>query len=186
VIIVAHENAEEEILEEDKEHQWISERNIALPEVTFEEEMTISIGGKTVNLVHLGPGHSNSLIAVQFLEDKTVSIVDAANIGQVAYKTLGRPVKGYITQLKKARELEFDVVVPGHANIGTRADLDIYIDYLTTLVAQVEAAIAQGMSLEETQQSIDMERFNTLKRWDEWYLLNVQGVYEQLKEGEAG
>ena len=133
-------------------------------------------------LVYLGPGHSDSLIAVQFVEDKTAFVVDAANIKQVGYRVLGRPIKKYISQLKKAQELEFDVIVPGHANVGGREDLQIYINYLTVLVAQVEDAIAAGKSLEQTQKSIKMDKFKTLKRWDDWYLLNVQGVYEQLKE----
>jgi hypothetical protein len=31
-----------------------------------------------------------------------------------------------------------------------------------------------------------MDEFKTLKRWDEWYLLNVQGVYEQLSADKEG
>lgn len=180
-VIVAHENAEREILQEEKESQWMSKRNIALPEVSFSDKFTIKIGGKTVNLVYLGPGHTESLVAVQFVEDKTVLVVDAANIGQVGYRVLGRPVKKYIEQLHKAKELDFDVIIPGHADIGRREDLDIYIDYLTELVTQTEQALAAGKTLEETQQGMKMDRFKTLKRWDEWFLLNVQGVYEQLK-----
>ncbi len=185
-IVIAHENAEKDLMAQEEESQWVTKRNIVMPEIVFSDEFTIKIGGKTVNLVYLGPGHSASLIAVQFVEDKTALVVDAANIKQVGYRTLGGPIKKYVNQLNKAKELEFDVIIPGHGNIGGREDLDIYIDYLTTLVAQVEEAIAAGKSLEKTQKDIQMDRFKTLKRWDEWFLLNVQGVYEQLKEaGES-
>ncbi len=180
-IVIAHENAEKDLMAQEEESQWVTKRNIVMPDIVFSDEFTIKLGGKTVNLVYLGPGHSSSLVAVQFAEDKTALVVDAANIKQVAYRTLGGDVKKYIDQLNKAKELEFDVIIPGHANIGTREDLDIYIDYLTTLIAQVEEAIAAGKSLEETQQGMQMDRFKTLKRWDEWFLLNVQGVYEQLE-----
>lgn len=181
-IIIAHENAESDLMANDAETQWVSKRNIAMPDITFSDKFTIRIGGKNVDLVYLGPGHSESLVAVHYVEDKVAHVVDAANIKQVGYRTLGKPVKQYIRQLKKARELDFDVIIPGHANIGGPEDLDIYIDYLTALVAQVEDAIAAGKSLEQTQKTIKMDKFKTLKRWDDWYLLNVQGVYEQLKE----
>ena len=180
-IVIAHENAEKDLMAQEEESQWVTKRNIVMPDIVFSDEFTIKIGGKNVNLVYLGPGHSSSLIAVHFAEDKTALVVDAANIKQVAYRTLGGDVMKYIDQLNKAKELDFDVIIPGHANIGGREDLDVYIDYLTTLIAQVEEAVAAGKSLEETQQGMQMDRFKTLKRWDEWFLLNVQGVYEQLK-----
>jgi glyoxylase-like metal-dependent hydrolase (beta-lactamase superfamily II) len=185
-VIVAHENATAEILEEEHESQWMTKRNIALPEVTFSDKFTIKMGGKTVNLVYLGPGHSNSLIAVQYVEDKTVHVVDVANIKQVAYRTVSGPLRQYLEQLNLAMSLDFDVVVPGHANIGDRNDLQIYINYLTTLIAKVEEGIAAGKSLEEVQNTIEMDEFKNLKRWDEWFLLNVQGVYEQLKSDQEG
>jgi len=185
-VIIAHENAEAEILEEEHESQWMTKRNIALPEITFSDDFTIKLGGKTVNLVYLGPGHSNSLIAVQYVEDKTVHVVDAANIKQVAYRVISGPVKQYLAQLDKAMTLDFDNVVPGHANIGNREDLQTYINYLTALQSQVEAAVAAGKTLEETQNSIDMDEFKFLKRWDEWFLLNVQGVYEQVSSQNNG
>lgn len=181
-IIIAHENAESDLMANDAETQWVSKRNIAMPDITFSDKFTIKIGGKNVDLVYLGPGHSESLVAVHYVEDKVAHVVDVANIKQVGYRTLGKPVKQYIRQLKKARELDFDVIIPGHANIGGPEDLDIYINYLTALVAQVEDAIAAGKSLEQTQKIMKMDKFKTLKRWDDWYLLNVQGVYEQLKE----
>lgn len=181
-VIVAHENAAREILQEEEESQWMSKRNIALPEISFSDKFTIKIGGKTVNLIHLGPGHTESLVAVQFVEDKTLLVVDAANIKQVGYRVMGPPVKQIIEQLHRAKKLDFDVIIPGHANVGRREDLDIYIDYLTELVSQTEQAIEAGKTLEETQQGMKMDRFKTLKRWDEWFLLNVQGVYKQLKE----
>ncbi len=94
---------------------------------------------------------------------------------------LGKPIKLYVDQLKKAKMLDFDVIIPGHGNIGGPEDLDIYIDYLSTLISQVELAIADGKSLQETQAGINMDRFKTLKRYDDWFLFNVEGVYEQLK-----
>jgi glyoxylase-like metal-dependent hydrolase (beta-lactamase superfamily II) len=181
-IIVAHENAEKDLMAQEEESQWVTKRNIAMPEVTFSDEFTIKIGGKNVHLVYLGPGHSSSLIAVHYVEDKTAHVVDAANIGQVGYRKLGGDTKLYVEQLKKAQMLDFDVIIPGHGNIGGPEDLDIYINYLSKLNTQVGAAVAAGKSLEETQQGMEMDEFKTLKRFDEWFLLNVEGVYERLSK----
>jgi glyoxylase-like metal-dependent hydrolase (beta-lactamase superfamily II) len=187
-IIIAQENAESEILEEERMQQWMSKRDIALPDVAFADKFIIKIGGKTVNLISLGPGHTESLIAIHFVEDRAVHLVDVASIKQVGFMTLGRPIKKYIPQLQKAMTLDFDVVIPGHAELGNKQDVQNYIDYLGALVSQVESAIQDGKTLEETQQSllVSMQNFNYLKRWDEWFLLNVAGVYVQIADGTAG
>ena len=187
-IIIAQENAESEILEEERMQQWMSKRDIALPDVAFGDKFIIKIGGKTINLVSLGPGHTESLIAIHFVEDRAVHLVDVASIKQVGFMTLGRPIKKYIPQLQKAMTLDFDVVIPGHAELGNKQDVQNYIDYLGALVSRVESAIKDGKTLEETQQSllVSMQSFNYLKRWDEWFLLNVAGVYVQIADGTAG
>jgi hypothetical protein len=38
------------ILEEEREHQCMTKRNIALPEIAFSDSSTVKIGGKTVDL----------------------------------------------------------------------------------------------------------------------------------------
>jgi glyoxylase-like metal-dependent hydrolase (beta-lactamase superfamily II) len=187
-IIIAQENATAEILEEERMQQWMSKRNIALPDVAFNDRFIIKIGGKTINLISLGAGHTDSLIAIQFVEDRVVHLVDVASIKQVGYMTLGKPIRKYIQQLEKAMTLDFDVVVPGHAELGNKQDVQNYIDYLSALVSQVETAIDGGMTLDETQQAliVSMQDFNYLKRWDEWFLFNVAGVYVQIADGTAG
>ena len=64
-IVIAQENAEAEILEEERLQQWMSKRDIALPEIAFGDKFVIKMGGKTVNLISLGPGHTESLIVVR-------------------------------------------------------------------------------------------------------------------------
>ena len=84
--------------------------------------------------------------------------------------------------------LDFDVVVPGHAELGNKQDVQNYTDYLSALVGQVESAIEDGKTLEETQKSmlVSMQDFRYLKRFDEWFLFNVAGVYVQIADGTAG
>ncbi len=181
--IIAHENVEQEILWWEEDSQRMTRWDVALPDVTFSEKLTLKIGKKTINLVYLGPGgHTDSLAAVQFVEDRTVMIVDAANIKTVGYKTLGlSPLLGTIRQLRDASALEFDHVLSGHPEIGNRRDLEIFTDYISTLADQVGEAIKDGKSLEETQQGMQMDRFKKhLGNWDAWFLLNVQGAYEKL------
>ena len=56
------------------------------------------------------------------------------------------------------------------------------------LTMRMAGAIKDGKTLEETQQSLleSMQAFKYLKRWDEWFLFNVAGVYAQIAEGTAG
>lgn len=62
VNIVSHELAQEALV------KLYDKAKLPIPDMTFEDEMTISLGGKTVRLIHVKPGtHGNSLIVVFFV-----------------------------------------------------------------------------------------------------------------------
>lgn len=62
VNIVSHELAKESLV------KLYDKAKLPIPDMTFEDEMTISLGGKTVRLIHVKPGtHGNSLIVVFFV-----------------------------------------------------------------------------------------------------------------------
>ena len=56
--VIAHENARRTIIGE--------KRPTAVPEITFSDRMKIELGGKTMELIYLGPNHSDNLIVMRF------------------------------------------------------------------------------------------------------------------------
>ena len=73
------------------------------------------------------------------------------------------------------------IVVPGHGRPLTPSAFDFSIDYLDTLVTEVEAAVTGGLSSEETVQSVTMDDFQGYALWD-WVHsgINVPTTHAEL------
>ena len=73
-------------------------------------------------------------------------------------------------------------IVPGHGPVTDRASLAYAIDYLTAVETQVAAAIAEGLSLEETVARVDASGFEGYALFG-WVhpALNVPAAYHDLQ-----
>jgi glyoxylase-like metal-dependent hydrolase (beta-lactamase superfamily II) len=176
-IVIGQENAAADIIRDGK----MESHGIVVPDISFSEDFTIKLGGKNVHLSYLGPGHSNSLLAINFVEDRAVMVVDIISVNQVGYKTLGAGIPGILKQIEKVLAIDFDTIMPAHSSAGTKEDAQTYSDYLNGLYSSVEQSIKDGKTLEQTQKEVVMEKYKHFAMYDTWYVLNVQGVYEQIR-----
>ena len=76
--------------------------------------------------------------------------------------------------------IDYDIVAPGHGDVGTKADIDDSTRYLEELLAAVTAGIAAGQSLDQLQQSVMMEDYKDWGQYEAWRAQNVQGTYQGL------
>ena len=175
-IVIGQENAAADIIKDGK----MESHGIVIPDISFTEDFTIKLGGRNVNLSYLGKGHSNSLIAVNFVEERAVMTVDIISVNQVGYKTLGAGIPGILKQIDRVLAIDFDIIMPAHSPVGSKQDAQTYSDYLNSLYSSVEQAIKDGKTLQQAQKEIAMDKYKHFAMYDTWYLLNVQGVYEQI------
>lgn len=75
------------------------------------------------------------------------------------------------------------VIVPGHGSPMKRADIRWHIDYLETVKRQVQAAIDDGLTLEQTVERVKMPEFSGYALFD-WVHpgLNVPAAYRDLSQ----
>ncbi len=178
-IVVAHENAKRAILGE--------ERPTAVPMVTFSERMTIELGGKQVELVYVGPSHSDNMIVMNFPAERTLFAVDIVTVGRVAYKTLSDAYfPGWMEALKKVEAIDFDILAPGHGPLGTRTDARDQRLYLEELYAAVLAGLREGKSVEQMQDTIKLERYADWGQYEAWLPLNIQGMAANIRLHRRG
>lgn len=74
-------------------------------------------------------------------------------------------------------------IIPGHGVAMTREDLKWHIDYLATVRAKVQAAIDQGLTLEQTVRQVAMPEFGGYMLFG-WVhpTLNVPAAYRDLSK----
>lgn len=172
-VIIAHENAKATIIGE--------KRPTAIPEVVFSDRLNIELGGQTVELIYVGRGHSDNTLVMHFPNERAVFAVDFISINRMPYQNLTDSYfPDWIDAIKRVEAIDFDILIPGHGPIGIKADATEHREYLEVLYAAVLQATREGQSLQEMQQSIRLDEFSHLERYEEWLPLNIEGVHRQV------
>jgi len=157
--IVAHENTLRHLAAtqrvEDWDHDFAPLPAAALPTEVFATTRTLALGGATLELTHYGPAHTDSDIAVRFVEADILHAGDT--YWNDAYPFIDRSTGGSIDGSIRAAEANLaavtdaTIVIPGHgAPVSDRAGLLAFRDMLVGVRDKVAALKRQGRSLAET------------------------------------
>ena len=124
---------------------------LRLPDVVFEESLSLDLGGRVVELYHFGPGNTAGDTVVYVPEVKTAwtgNLVLGA--GTIPWAIDGN-TEGYLETITKlAATLDIETIVPGHILMASGDTLATYESYLRDHVASVKRAIRLGRTAEQT------------------------------------
>jgi len=118
----------------------------ALPKQTYTDKTTVTSGGRTAQLVHM-EGHTDTDTVVYFPDANVMAIGDtggpAPRIPNIA---LGATIDGEIAGVRAYVNMANaqTKIVPGHARVSTKADLQGYLDSLVTMRDRVAKLKAEG------------------------------------------
>lgn len=157
----------------------------APPDITFDQKMTITLGGKKVELTYAGLSHSDDSIIMHFPEERAVYAVDFVLAKALPFKDL--PLWAYfypqwLESLQALEKMDFDILLPGHDQIGTHKDVRGFRHYLEDLETAVRDAIDAGETKEQMQKSIRLKEYEDWDLYDAWFELNIKGMHRQLTE----
>ncbi len=171
--VIAHERARATIIGE--------QRPTATPEVTFTDRMTVTLGGKSVELIYLGLSHSDNMIVMHFPEERALYTVDFVSVKRLPYKNLSDAyMPEWIDAVRQVEAMDFDILVPGHGPVGTRADATEHRQYLQALYSAVLDGARKGQSLDDMKKGIMLGEFKHMSMYDKWRELNIEGVYARV------
>lgn len=175
---IAHDLAKQDIQN--------TKADTVIPDISFKERTGVSLDVHTVELRYHGPNDGRGSISMLFQPEKVLFVVDWIVLGRMPWQKLwSYDIQGMINSTKQVLELDFDVFVGGHGDIGTKPDVKRYLAYMEALYAAVINGITSGQSLEEMKQNIHLDSYSDLEHYDNWLPLNIEGVYERLME-ESG
>lgn len=128
----------------------------ALPDTTFSDSLVLRFNGEEISLFHLPAAHTGGDIVAWFRGSGVVAAGDAF-VPHQPWISLdaGAHVHGLVDGLDRLlAELPGDViVVPGHDETGTLADVRGLRDVVVSSVDSVSARIGRGMTLRQIVQA---------------------------------
>lgn len=134
---------------------------VVAPTVRLTDELTLDMGDVTIRAVHPGRGHSPSDVVIHVPEER---LLVAGSACGPFFPTIGDTVgladlERSIAVLDRLLEAGVERVVPSHGEVGGREIAERRRDYQRDLVAGVRAARQQGLTLEQAQQTLGLDRF---------------------------
>jgi glyoxylase-like metal-dependent hydrolase (beta-lactamase superfamily II) len=159
----------------------VRERRIsAVPQVTFENEMDLELGGLKVTLLYFGPSHSDNLIHVHVPQDNVLISIDAAR-NSLFPDLRDMDVHGMLVGLKALSKLDnADIVLPGHGGVLGQDNFMRTHDFLQTLHDRVLEQMIAGRSLPEIRRSVRMDEFRDLGGLERALDTNIVTMYDYL------
>ena len=128
-----------------------------LPTISIEDRLTLHRGKRTIDIRHLGNGHTAADLVVQLPEE---GIVITGDMVVSPVPLVGDPqshIAGWGASLEKLIALHPSVIVPGHGAV--LRDLE-YVKLMAELMhfvtEQTRAAVSRGESLEQARKSVDL------------------------------
>jgi cyclase len=140
------------------------------PSLTLTEKLTLFRGGREIQLLHLGRGHTGGDVVV-YLPAEKLAFTGDLFYGGAPYLGDGYP-QDYVATLEALKALDVDVLVGGHGPpVRDRAVLDQAQQYIRTYWDQVTGFHARGLSLDEALQQLDLSGY---ERWALFQLANPE------------
>ncbi len=154
----------------------------ALPTRTFERELTLPVGSKTVRLLEVGPAHTRGDVLVHVAQDRIVFTGDILFIEGTPIVWEG-PVANWIRACERIEAMDVDVVVPGHGPITDRGGAKRVREYLAFVQSAARERFEAGLSARDAARDIELGAYADW-RDPERIAVNVETVYRELRGGD--
>jgi glyoxylase-like metal-dependent hydrolase (beta-lactamase superfamily II) len=128
------------------------------PDVVFDKEAQLDLGGVTVRLAWLGPAHTRGDNFIFIKEDGVLFTGDAViNRFFPIFPDADASGKNWLSILDQLDEFHPRTIVPGHGEVGDASLISKERTYLKAVQSRVAELKAQGKSSEETVQILSAE-----------------------------
>jgi len=160
------------------------EVKLVLPDVTFDSNMTITLGGRTVELLYFGAGQNPGDTFIHFPKERVLFAGGPFSKNSWPNPSFTPSMQGWIEVLQRIAAMDVDKYLGGHGDIGTKQDVLAEARMLADFDAGMRAAVAKGMSRDEIIKSVRFEKYRDVRNY---YRMNlfISSYHHFLTTGKA-
>ena len=153
------------------------------PDLTYRDPVTITLGGKRVEVLPRPTAHADDNTIVRFVDG--TGVLFASDWITVQRVPFGGDVatKEELALVKSVEALDFEHFICSHGMLGKKADVLSNIRYREELRAAVAKSVAAGQTLEQAQASVTMDAYKDWEFYAQQRPANVAGTYRALTSG---
>ena len=157
---------------------------LILPDILFNDRLSLKLGERTVELMYLGAGQNRGDTLIYFPHAKALHTGGVFHNQSWANTSYTPSFEGWIDVLTAMKDLDADTYIPPHGPLATAQDLDAFTQFIGELNAGVSAAVNEGVPLEEMLQILTFEQYSEWRGYERREG-NLTAMYELMTAGEA-
>jgi cyclase len=148
------------------------------PTRTFEDKLTLNVGDKRVELLHVGPAHTRGDTLVYVPQDRIAFAGDILFVGGHPVIWAG-PVGNWLRACDTILGWDVDVVVPGHGPITDKTGVKRFKSYLEYVHGEARKRYDAGLSYFDAACEIALDPYAD---WldPERIVINVASLYREF------
>lgn len=160
-----------------------SEVKLVLPDVTFDSEMTIRLGGREVRLAYLGPGQQEGDTFVFFPHARMVFTTGMFGPRSMPNMAFTPSIDNWIKLLNQLAAMDVDKILSAHGDVSTSTDVKELAAMLADEYATVKDAVAKGLSVDEAVKTVTLPQY---KDWRNYARREgeIRALYELIQTGK--
>jgi cyclase len=185
VIKVGHENYRADLLAQMQRDRVSPENQKArLPQVTYRDRLTIHLGGKEIQILYLGRGHTRGDSIMFVPQDRIAYVSELFFSDQFLYINDGYGLS-WLKTLDAIQALPADILVPGHGLIPedpkeTRQGLHRFRQILVDLRDAVQEEIARGATEDQAAAAIKLPQYEKMQGYTSQREVAVRRMYKEM------
>ena len=148
------------------------------PDHALAESRQLDLGGVTLNVIPVGAAHTAGCLVVEVVEDKVIYAGDVLYGGRLLSVLPVSRVDDWIAAYDGLRPSGDAMFVPGHGEPGKLSDFEnSTYRYLTTLRDHMDAAVEEGVDLQDAIDSLEQTEWQHLADFDALAGRNAHQTY---------
>ncbi len=156
---------------------------VAMPSRTFNGRLDVDVGGRTVQLIEVGPAHTRGDTLAYVPDARVVYTGDILFIGGTPIVWAG-PLSNWVAACDLMLGMDIETVVPGHGPLTDKAGIASVRDYLAFVDEAAHARHATGMDAWDAARDIAHEigAREEFRGWGEFgrIAVNVDTAYRSF------
>jgi glyoxylase-like metal-dependent hydrolase (beta-lactamase superfamily II) len=134
--------------------ELLKDADFRKPDIVFDKEYDLDLGGVTARLVAFGPNHTRGDVGIWVERDRVLFSGDLAMKAQPAFSSQYSSIEQWFTSLDRLEALKPAVVVPSHGPLGDVGFITGYRSYLKEVQQRTSAEKKAGRNVDATVESV--------------------------------
>ena len=186
VFKIAHENYRAGLIDQMQRGNVPADvQRMRMPNATYRDRMTFYLGGKEIQVLHVGSAHTKG-DSVLFVPQDRIAYLSEVFFNEEFPNMAGGYGVSWVRALDALKALDVDIFIPGHGPIPddpkqTRAALDRARQILVDARDGIQNEIARGATEDQAVAAVKLDQYSKLYAFMGQREVVLRRIYRELK-----